>query len=386
MAFARQYAAVTRWNLRNAMRNFQNSAVIVLGFFGVILVFVSVLAIRDGLVRSLSANDPPDLAYAYARSGSLSDAAFALAQQAPGLAKGGNGAMVSGTLLTEAEIPRWGQGQAVSVLFRGVDQNYPAVMSHFRIVEGRMFHPGVNEIVIGRMATGLFDHLHVGQTVVLDGRDWTVTGVFTTDSNVRDSSILGDIHQVRSLLGGGTSYSSFYLRMASPASFPALKNYLQSNPQIDAAVETLATFDALTGGTLSPLLLAANGVITLLMALGAIFSALNVMYANIARRMTQIATMRALGFGRLPVLFAILTEVVLLAIIGWVLGVAVPLLTLNGMSASTSTNGAFTGFQLSVTLDAIALALALTLVMAVIGGIFPSLRAARVPIAQALHA
>jgi putative ABC transport system permease protein len=248
-----------------------------------------------------------------------------------------------------------------------------------------MFHTGLNELIVGVNDIKLFDELGLGKTVHWRARNWKVVGVFATGSARYDSSALTDLHQIQGLNGSGTRISSIFVKLTSPAAFPPFKTALLHDPRFRGTTQTLKDYEADIGRTLALMLSTADGVITLLMAIGAVFGALNVMYANVAKRGGEIATLRALGFARGAVLLAVLSEAVALALLGGGLGVAAAYLLFDGYEASTSLGGTLTEFRFNVTLAAIGIGLLLTLSMGLLGGLFPAIRAARLPLAKALR-
>ncbi len=387
MATLRQIAAVCSWNFKSIFSRFQSASVVAIGFFAVVLVFVAVLSIRDGLLRGLNGDDLDTVALVYAKSGvnGLDATALETIRQAPGVAQDAQGPLVAPTLFAVIEIPKWAPGLLAVTTLRGIDQNFPQMMPQFRIVAGRSFKPGLDEIIVGQTAEKLYSGLAIGDTLRWERRSWKVVGIFSTGSALRDSSLLTDIHQLQAVNATGNHYSSVYARLTAPGVFPAFKDALEHNAALHVNVETLGAYDRQSSQSLSTLLVLADGIITLLMAVGAVFGALNIMYANVARRTSEIATLRALGFARLPIFVAVMSETLALALFGGVLGVAVAALAFNGFEASTSIGGASVGFKFAVTAGAVEVALALTLLMGFFGGLFPSLRAARLPIATALR-
>jgi len=386
MDLAMEVAAACRWNFRGVLSRARTAVVAVLGFFAVVLVFVAVLSIRGGLLASLKGSGTKAVAIVYSETGNLSDAQLQLVADAPGVATSAKGPLVSGTLVTELRFPRWKPGLFAQVTLQGVGGSYPAVMGGFHMVRGRYFRPGVNEMIVGEAAQRLFKGLRLGDDVTWNGRQWRIVGVFATGNSVRDSSILTDVRQMQALDSMSDQYSSIYARLTSPAAFAGFRNALMSDPRLDSAtIERLSSFDAQVDRGLNSVLAVVDGVITLLMAIGAIFGALNIMYANVARRSLEIATLRALGFRRTPVLLAILVEAMLLALIGGALGIMVAFLLFDNFQASTSAAGALIGFRLVVTSQSILIAVGLTFVMGFLGGLFPSVRAARLPVAAALR-
>jgi putative ABC transport system permease protein len=382
----RQSAAICSWNFRTIATRAQSAMIVVLGFFGVVLVFVAVLGVRDGIVGQMTGEGADSVAIAYSdMSGALTTEMLPVVEQAPGVEPSARGPLVSATLFASMELPKWAPGLFAEAQLRGVDEKFSSVIPQFRILRGRMFRTGLNEIVVGANDVKLFPELELGRTVHWRARDWKVVGIFATGSARYDSSAMADLHQIQALNASGTRISSIFVKLTSARAFSSFKSALERDPRFRGSVETMKDYEAEIGHSLSALLSTADGVITLLMAVGAVFGALNVMYANVASRRAEIATLRALGFGRGAILLAVLSEALALALLGGGLGVAAAYVLFNGYEASTSMGGTLTEFRFTVTLAAIGIGLLLTVSMGLVGGLFPALRAARLPLARALR-
>lgn len=382
----RQIIAVCGWNFRTIGSRLQSSLIVVLGFFGVVLVFVTVLAMRDGISGQMSTKEDDGVGLVYGgMQGAITTDMIPIVEEASGVAQSERGPLVSGTLFSSMELPQWAPGLLAEAAVRGIDPKFPSVMANFRILRGRMFRTGLNELIVGANDERLFSELGLGKTVHWRTRDWKVVGIFSTGSVRYDSSALADLHQVQALNSAGTRISSIFARLTSPDAFPQFKTALERDPRFRGAVERLSDFENEIGNQLSTLLSMADGVITLLMAIGAVFGALNIMYANVAQRRGEIATLRALGFGRPAILAAVLSEALALSVLGGGLGVLAAYVLFNGYEASTSLGGSLTEFKFTVTPGAIAIGLLLTLAMGLTGGLFPAIRAARLPLARALR-
>jgi putative ABC transport system permease protein len=386
MGSFRQTLAICAWNFRSLVSRTRASLIVVLGFFGVVLVFVAVLAMRDGISGSMTTRNADSVGLIYSDFyGSVTTDMIPVIGQAPGVEQSARGPLVSGTLYSSMQFPKWAPGLTAAASVRGIDAKFTSVMPGFHIVKGRMFHTGFNELIVGVNDERLFPQLGMGKTVHWRARDWTVVGVFATGSARYDSSTFTDLHQVQALDSAGSRISSIYVKLSSPGDFATFKAYLERDPRFRSTVDRLGDFENKQGQQLSTLLEMADGVITVLMTVGAVFGALNVMYANVASRGAEIATLRALGFGRGAILLAVLSEALALALLGGGLGVAAAYLLFNGYEASTSLGGTLTEFRFTVTLAAIGIGLLLTLSMGFVGGLFPAIRAARLPLARALR-
>lgn len=381
----RQSWILTAWNLRNMRARLRRSVVAVTGFFGVVLVFVVVLSIRQGISRVFANTGSNEIALVKSNNSSLDGNALHTIGQAPGVAQGAHGPLVMGTFGASARIPLQKDGLRGTVEFLGVGAEMPAVWTGFRIVQGRMFKPGLDEIIVGRQAQQLYRGLALGDSFNWNHRQWKVVGVFTKDGGIRESEIWADVNQLQSAYNSANQYSGADVRLTSAAAFPAFKNALESNPQLGVSVVQESSYFQQSFHGLSTLITEVGGIVTLLMAIGAVFGAVKIMYSNIANRMGDVATLRTLGFQRLPVLFAVLLEAILLSLIGGVFAILIAYFSFNGYQASTVGNHELMAFQFTVSPWLIVSALALTLVMGLIGGLFPAIRAARLPVARALR-
>lgn len=385
MRALQQIVAVSAWNFRCVRSRFKPSLVAVVGFFGVVLVFVAILSIRNGLTAAAKNTGSADVAIVSASNGSLDGNALRAIAQAPDIAQGTNGSLIMGVFLTTAQLPTRASGLLGSLTFRGVSANMPQVWRKFRILQGRMFTPGVDEIIVGEQAERLFPGLAIGDTFDWNRHHWKVVGIFSDGGGIHDSEILTDVNQLQAAFNATNSYANAYVRLTSAAVFPAFKQAVEHNPQLGVtAVQENVSFAQSFQG-LETLLTSVGGLITLLMAVGAVFGVINIMYANVASRMQDIATLRALGFSRFPVLCAVMLEGVVLGLVGGVIAAIVAYVVFNGYQASTSGNNALMGFSFAVTPGLMVSALVLAIVMGFIGGLFPAIRAAQLPVARALR-
>ncbi|MHB8404690.1 MAG: ABC transporter permease [Gammaproteobacteria bacterium] len=381
----RQIFTISAWNLRSLSGRLRPSAVAVAGFFGVVLVFVAVLSIQKGFSAVMTNSGSPDVAYVSVNNSQIDGNALKVIGQAPGVAQGPGGPLVMGALGVTAQIPTRSSGMLGSVNMRGVGANVAEVWPDFKIVQGRMFKPGLDEIIVGRQAERLFPGLSIGDVFKWNHHNWKVVGIFAKGGSIRESEIWTDVNQLQSAYNATNQYTIAYVRLTSPAAFPAFKKSLEHNPQLSVtAVRESTNWNENANNLKTPIYLI-GGTVTLLMAIGAIFGAINIMYSNISNRMQDIATLRALGFARLPILFAVVLEGVVLGLVGGASAALIAYLIFNGYQASTNTNGAMMAFSFEVTPALIAGALALSVFMGFIGGLFPAIRAARLPVATALR-
>ena len=254
-----------------------------------------------------------------------------------------------------------------------------------RIIEGRAFKPGLREIIVGAGVAKLFEGAGVGQTLRMRGSDWTVVGIFQAD-DANDSEMWADAGTAQSSFNRGNGFSAVRVGLESPESLEMLKSALAADPRL--AVEVLqeqAYYSAQTGqfrATISVL----AGVVTFIMALGAIFAALNTMYAAVATRTREIATLRAIGFGAFPVLVSVMVEAIVLAFIGGIVGAFIAWALFDNLSVSTL-GQSFTQvvFAFRVSLGLVLTGLVIAVVIGFIGGLLPAVRAARMQVTTALR-
>jgi putative ABC transport system permease protein len=383
MISMRETLALCLWNMRTIATRWRGALVVIMGFFGVIVVFAAVLSIRDGIERSLSLPGSDGVAVVYARLGSLGPEAVTAVEQAPGVALNRGNVMVAPTLVTSVVISDWKPGLFATTVMRGIGPRFVAMLPGFHLTSGRMFRPGFDEAIVGKGAGRLYPGFSVGRVLHWNHHDWKIVGAFSNGRN-SDSELYADLRQLQAANNAGDIYTEIFAQLTSPPAFLAFKQALEHHPGLAVTVERLTEREKDFGATLNGLLILADGVITALMAVGAVFGTVNVMYANVASRSAELATLRALGFSRTPILFAVLSEAVVLALAGGGLGLLAAWLIFDGFEASTEA-GSLISFQFEVTARAALLALVLAAAMGLLGGLFPSIRAARLPLAKALR-
>ena len=372
-----------------------SSAVIVVGIAGVVGVLVAMLAMAEGYAETLRKTGSTDTAIvlrgasaAEVASGLDRDSLIQIAQTA-GIARDAKGEpLASPETVVAANLPLK-DGTADdegSVQLRGVGAEVWAVRPQVKIVDGRRFTPGLRELIVGRGAAKQFAGLVPGHEIRLGSQKWIVAGVFAS-GDALESEIWGDSNVVAETYERGSSRNSVTVRLADPKGFAAFKSALEANPQlkIDAST-TLDFFSKQSEGT-ATVIRVIGIVVGTIMAIGAMFGALNTMFAAVAARAREIATLRAIGFAGLPVVVAILIETMLLALAGGVLGGALAWLLFNGYGASTMAAGSVgkLSFELHVTAGVLWQGLKWALAIGFIGGLFPAVRAATMPVTAALR-
>ena len=389
----RRTLSVTRVGLSTLSQRLGSTAVIVVGIAGVVGVLVALLAMGGGLSATLQQTGSDDTAIvlrggAGAESNSvLTRDQVDVVESAPGVARDAQGKPIaSAELVVVANVPKKSDPTTDSnVAIRGVGDEAWKVWPNVRIVQGRKFTPGMRELDVGENAQRQFVGLDVGKQLRLAGQDWTVVGVFAS-GDAHGSELWGDSKSVASAYRRGSSAESVTVRLASPKAFGQFKAALASDPRLKVDVSTTRDYYNKQSQGLSKVIRIVGITIGVIMAIGAIFGALNTMYAAVAARAREIATMRAIGFRGLPVVVSVLLETMLLALLGGIVGAAVVWLVFNGYTASTM-GGNFSQvvFQFQVTPALLWTGIKWALAIGFVSGLFPAVRAARLPVTTALR-
>jgi putative ABC transport system permease protein len=388
-----QVAAVTWVNLRTIPERRGASLATVVGVAGVVIVFVAVFSIAEGVRHALTSHAEGDTAVVL-RSGSDSEMMSGLSREgtriiaeAPGVRRSPAGPVASAELYVIVDVPKRSTGTNANVPLRGVQPAAFEVRDEVRILEGRRFEPGRNEVVVGRAAASQFAGLDLGNHLRWGQNEWTVVGIFSADGGVAESEIWCDAGVLQPAYRRGDTFQAVYAKLESPAAFQKFKDALTSDPRLDVKVIRQSEYYEAQSRALIGLIRILGMLITVLMGVGAIFGSLNTMYAAVAARVREIATLRALGFRAGPVVLSVLTESLLLAIFGGAVGGLIAYLGFNGFQTSTLNWSTFSqlSFSFRVTPQLLGSGLACALLMGMIGGLFPAMRAARLPVATALR-
>lgn len=388
-----QTIAVTALNLRTIPQRLGSSGVAIVGIAGVVIVLVSVLSIAAGFTAAMQNSGSPSRAIVM-RSGAdsemtsgLSGAEVDVITQAPGLRRDGQTALASAELYVIIDIPKKSTNTPANVPMRGVQPTATAVRHEASIIEGRMFEFGTNEIVVGRGANGQFAGLTVGNEFKSGQNSWKVVGVFETDGGVSETEIWCDARVLQGAYRRGNSYQTVLAQLDSSDSFTTFRDWLTANPQVNVQVRREADYYAQQSRALSGLIQGVGFAIAALMGIGAVFGAILTMYTAVSTRSREIATLRALGFNTTSVVVSVLAESLALAAIGGAMGGVTAYLAFNGYQTSTMNFSTFSqvAFAFRVTPQLLVMGLIYALVMGLIGGLFPALRAARLPIPAALR-
>jgi putative ABC transport system permease protein len=388
----RQTLAITGLSIRSIPDRWAPSLVIVVGLAGVVAVFTALLAMSTGFESTLKATGRNDAAIIL-RGGSDAELNSAfdrdstdLIKQEPGIATGADGKpLASAELMVIAELVRKDDVRhGANITLRGVEPAGFVLRPQLKIVAGRNFTPGLREMIVGQGVLKQFQGAAIGDRVRMRGSEWTVVGTFAS-GDAHDSEMLTDINVARSTFGRIGS-SSVLAALDGPDGFTRLKSAVAAEPRL--SLDVLREQDYFSGQTkqFRKTIGLLAGVVTIIMALGAVFAALNSMYAAVATRGKEIATLRALGFGGLPVVISVMTEALLLALVGGVAGALIAYALFNNFSVSTlGQNFTQVVFDFKVTPQLVARGLIIAIIIGMIGGFMPALRAARLPVTTSLR-
>ena len=380
----------TRIGIASLPQRWGASSVIVVGIAGVVGVLVAMLAMGEGFQATLDAAGNEETAIVL-RGGSQAEtnsvitrSQVPLLTSLPGIEKDADGKpLLSAELSQVVNLQARSDGSDTNVQFRGIGEDAFRVREGVRIVEGRAPSPGLREIAAGRGAQAQFRGLEVGNTLLLGNQQWSVVGVFES-GDAYESELWSDAQTLSASYNRG-AYQSVLVRTGKEG-FASFKAAVEADPKLKLDVLTTRDYFAKQSGGLKTLLQILGSVIGGIMAVGAVFGALNTMYAAVATRAREIATMRAIGFRGTPVVTAVMLETMLLALAGGVLGGVIAWVLFNNYSVSTlGSNFSQVVFQFQVTPELLWTGLKWALGIGLIGGLFPALRAARLPITAALR-
>jgi putative ABC transport system permease protein len=393
MNWLSQIVAVTAVTLRSIPQRFGSSVVAIIGIGGVVIVFTAVLSIAEGFRAAMRGTGDPQTVIVL-RSGSdtemtsgITGEEARLIGEAPGIEQGPDGSHASPELFVIVGHPLKRSGTDANVPLRGLTPMALKVRPKVKIVEGRMFQPGTNEIIVGRSASNQFTGLNVGTSVRWGESTWNVVGIFDADGSVAESELWCDAKVLQPAYRRGNSYQSVYVRLTSPDAFQAFKDALTTNPRLSVTVIREPDYYAQQSQVMQSIIRSIGFVIAALMGLGAIFGALNTMYSAVANRTREIATLRALGFGSSPVVISVLIEAIFLSLIGGLIGGGLAWAVFDGYQTATMNFQSFSqvAFAFKVSPSLLAQGLTYAAIMGVLGGLFPAIRAARMPVVTALR-
>ena len=389
----KQISAITGINIKSIPERWASSLVIVVGLAGVVAVFTALLAMGQGFESTLKASGRTDEVMVM-RGGSdaeinsgLGRESVDIIEQAPGIRTGSDGKpLASAEMMVIAELLRKNDlKNGVNITVRGVEPDAFALRPQLKIVEGRNFTPGLREMIVGRGVTRQFQGAAPGNVVRMRGSDWTVVGVFES-GDAYESELWADLNVCQSTFAREGA-SSVLVALDGQQGFDKLKESLGADPRV--TVDLVRQQDYFSGQTkqFRQTIGVLASVVTAIMALGAIFAALNSMYAAVATRSKEIATLRAIGFGGLPVLVSVMIEALLLALVGGLAGAVIAYVLFNNLTVSTmGQNFTQVVFNFKITPALVMHGLIISLLIGMIGGFLPALRATRLAVVDALRA
>jgi len=382
------------YNLRSARQRWTSSVVAVIGIAGTVSVFVAMLALARGFKATLVSSGLPQNALVR-QAGADTEMTSALLleavriiEDAPQVERRGSEALVSAEVVVIAAIPLRDTGSDANVQMRGVSPRVVAVRDNVRVVQGRFFRPGLYEIVVGKHASRTYAGLDLDAEVRIGPGTWRVVGIFDAKGSAFDSEIWADAD----VLNGNYQrpkgvFQTVTARLGSPDDFPAFEATLSGDPRLKVQTIREPEYYEQQSLVVTTLITVLGGLVALVMGLGAILGALNTMYSAVAERSREIAVLRALGFGRGRVVLSFLAESLVIALVGGVVGCIV-VLPVNGVTTGTINWQTFShlSFAFRITPDLLALGILFALLMGVLGGLPPAIRAARSNVAATLRA
>ena len=381
------------YNLRSVRQRWTSSVVAVIGIAGTVGVFVAILAMANGFRATLVSSGSPSNALIM-RAGSNSEMVGAVTldevhiiEGEPGVMRQAGVPLVSPEVVVIAPFPLKTTGTDANVQVRGVSPKALEVRRFVHFVAGRFLTPGVSELVVGKNAVKTYSGLDLGSKVKLAGTTWTVVGVFDAGGSAFDSEVWGDAVLLNQAYNRPPNiYQSVTARLPSAADFQAFKDKLTSDPQLTVSVDREIDYYAKQSQALTDFIYVIGTMVAVVMAVGAIFGALNTMYSAVSERSREIATMRAVGFGAGSVVLSFMIEALIIATVGGAVG-CFGVLPLNGLTASTLNFQTFSSIAFAFRISPLLLGIGMgfALLMGFIGGTPPAIRAARRPITSALR-
>jgi len=388
-----QTGALIVFNLRSLPARKGSAAAAVFGIAGVVAVLVGVLSIGEGFRHTMTVAGSPDTVFIL-RSGADSEMVSILGRdeakiltEAPGVARANGRALVSPELFVVVNLPKRSTGTDANVPMRGVEPPAFDVRSEVKVTQGRKFEWGRNEVIVGRSAQLQFAGLDLGSELQFGQNKWKVVGIFESGGSIAESEIWADAAVLAPAYRRGSSYQTAVVKLASPGSFQRFKDALTSDPRLNVKVVRETDYYAEQSQTLVRIVNFLAGIITTLMGLGAIFGALNTMYTAVAARAREIATLEAIGFSGTPIIVSVLFESMVLAMIGGAIGAVGAWLAFDGFRTATLNWQTFSqvAFAFDVSPRLLIRGIVSAVVIGLVGGLFPAIRAARMPVAMALR-
>ena len=393
MRLLSQIASITKFGLLGIPQRRGSVIAAIFGVGGVVAVLIGVLSMATGFRKVMESSGSPD-AVIVLRGGADSEMVSGFRNEstrvitdAPGIARGSNGFLASSELFVVINLPKRSTGTDANVPLRGVGPAALQVRGKLTLEQGRMFDWGKNEVVVGTGAAREFTGLEVGKKIVVARNEWTITGIFSANGGMAESEIWTDATVLQGAYNRGNTYQSIYAKLVDADAFPRFSNSLATDPRLNIKVLRQNEYYAEQSTVMTKLITTLGYLIASLMAIGAVFGALNTMYTAVSSRTREIATLRALGFSSTPVIISVMLESLFLSLAGGIVGAALAYVAFHEFHTATMNFQSFSQvtFAFDVTLGLLIQGIIWAALIGLIGGLFPALRAARLPIAAALR-
>ena len=392
MKFLRQVLSITNMNLKNIMERSGSSIVIIVGIAGSVAVMVSLLAMAEGLNSTISSTGKEDRVIIL-REGASSELGSGVAMSdvdivanSPGIRSEDGKPLISAEVFSIIDLKKKGAVATSNLPMRGVQPESFKIRPEIEIIQGRNFNSGTSEVIVGRGAHDQYENVDIGDEIKVRDSVATVVGIFSSGGNVHESEIWADLATTQGIFRRGASASSMIIQLDDAKAFNDLGVYVESYPNLEFRVTRETDFytDQASGSELIKLF---GQIVGYIMAIGAVFAALNTMYSAVSSRLVEIGTLRALGFNGFTVLMALMIEALILSILGGALGAGIAFVLFNGYTVSTLAGGSFsqTAFNFAVTGEVVGQGMTLAIIVGLIGGIFPAWNASRRDITEALR-
>jgi putative ABC transport system permease protein len=389
----RQILFVTLMNLRNLRLRFWNSMVIIIGMAGVVGVFVSLLAMAQGFLHAVDHAGRADRVIVLRAGGedeadsSMTRDEVKIIENAPHVKEAVDAKpLTSPEVVSRTDRRLRGSTTDANLTLRGISMKGLELRPEIHLVEGRLFRPGLHEVMVGKTAQKIFAGLDIGDRLHIRDSEWQIVGVFESDGDAHESEVFGDGETLLAVYQN-TLYNSVVVMLEDAAAFEDFKQFVVRQPQLTVDVYRESDLRALQAKEINKLLRFIAHFVGAIMAVGATFGALNTMYSAVSARLLEIAMLRAIGFGASAIITSIFAEALVLSLVGGTIGALLAWLLYNGKAVDTK-GGSFVqlAFHIDVTPAVVAQGLAVALLIGLVGGFLPAIRAARLQVATALRA